>query len=1051
MRKTPCARSAIAFVLIAFVYLFVARSAAAQDFCRVTITESCGDMVVGNTKILHAIGRPQGGTYSWSATAGAAIIVPNSGTGGTFTFDAVSPGFVMLTLTYTTDLECTTSANCTFRVFADTDGDGIGDPFDDCPYIYDPEQGDSDGDGVPDVCEPMCSVFLTDGAGTQGALFEIYSSIVNEGALDTEYEWEIYQSGGDTYVDISPTTGTMTLAPGEITTIPSLIYINSGAPDGIVEFTLVVRDTPTRKLLCSWVAVVTVLPNPPAPKPVVDLIVHKPRVLHAGEPAVLENFEENPGVMTVVNNDNDDGDEFYDTGDNDTDVAGENEMIKTNLRIKPATLNAGALKLAVVKGATNTKIWQKANKFKELKTAAELTFPLNTLAKTPDNNWLETTVWVEGVEAHTQQLGSMIELTYDLDPTVSDRAAITVVGVKATKWVGEGNGFTYNSNAFNSDILDIADANFPGPLLSYAVFPDGRTEAITGNAADAPGLPKDIVKLEVELTVPPTEDLTLYVRAFDVDDPSNETSSIDPNDNGTGDVYSGTSADAAAPYTGGKLSYTPDDDNRGAVDGKKFGKLAFMDPTGMAPLKFPALVQKQTIEFQVSHYPGDNYRMAINADPEFLKHLRNLDKNDGVEIVDPRTKAGGTGAPVPYALPYSSHILTVWRMLHVERDSMMALSFVNNSVSGTVQAIDNQGKRLTLSSDGVILNGALAPSLNDKSPTPPGRFEKGAVLKLAQVDGNFKIVKNGNLTIDLETVIKPDCVLKKGAAQKNTKLETLYFDAPTGKSDITITDTMNPDEFKDGTITIGAQTFDVETNSITVVTLTTKAKLDFVAVDDDTTNLLPENALANMGLMISAYRGAYIWPVFDGGGMGTGVETTDRPSAANTPVDFDPNIEIPPDVIAEMEYFYGIQSDANERDTFWVAYVLSAYQFATSWDNDPTPDSQGAVGGAVIDADVDKVVAKRGGKGCGVYLETIDDRLNKVADDKKADPGLEARVAAHEIGHQFGLAHDSDGINGFVMEKTQTHGPDVYSPWNFHDIDKNMLRCRKSSPGKPSK
>ncbi|MBI3818458.1 MAG: hypothetical protein HY286_07195 [Planctomycetes bacterium] len=60
MRKTPCVRSAIAFVLIAFVYLFVARPAAAQSFCRVSIVEDCNDMVVGNTKILHARGRPQG-------------------------------------------------------------------------------------------------------------------------------------------------------------------------------------------------------------------------------------------------------------------------------------------------------------------------------------------------------------------------------------------------------------------------------------------------------------------------------------------------------------------------------------------------------------------------------------------------------------------------------------------------------------------------------------------------------------------------------------------------------------------------------------------------------------------------------------------------------------------------------------------------------------------------------------------------------------------------------------------------------------------------------
>src|SRR3954471_10686041 len=38
---------------------------------------------------------------------------------------------------------------------ADTDGDGIADPLDNCPLYPNPTQADSNGNGIGDACEPL--------------------------------------------------------------------------------------------------------------------------------------------------------------------------------------------------------------------------------------------------------------------------------------------------------------------------------------------------------------------------------------------------------------------------------------------------------------------------------------------------------------------------------------------------------------------------------------------------------------------------------------------------------------------------------------------------------------------------------------------------------------------------------------------------------------------------------------------------------------------------------------------------------------------------------
>jgi hypothetical protein len=85
-----------------------------------------------------------------------------------------TPGQYSVTLTVSKDCGAVddTTKHCFIKAFnasgllPDSDGDGVGEPCDNCPDDYNPGQEDADGDGVGDACDGCCIGIRGDANGS---------------------------------------------------------------------------------------------------------------------------------------------------------------------------------------------------------------------------------------------------------------------------------------------------------------------------------------------------------------------------------------------------------------------------------------------------------------------------------------------------------------------------------------------------------------------------------------------------------------------------------------------------------------------------------------------------------------------------------------------------------------------------------------------------------------------------------------------------------------------------------------------------------------------
>ena len=169
----------------------------------------------------------------------------------------------------------------------------------------------------------------------------------------------------------------------------------------------------------------------------------------------------------------------------------------------------------------------------------------------------------------------------------------------------------------------------PGPAGGSRIFPD----------RSSPSDNADRRSVRVEAIVdPPIAGVEIMFRAFDVDDPT------------------GTSA------------------NRGGCGAfvSSIGCTAFLrtDGTGSA-----------TDDFQVTMFPGDNFRLAAACSSPYLTAVTVR----GTDLIDQR------GKTLPTGQAGVSDLITVWRDLHIEVDEMQPV--VNNVATATVLSVTNSQAR----------------------------------------------------------------------------------------------------------------------------------------------------------------------------------------------------------------------------------------------------------------------------------------------------------------------------------------------------------------------
>lgn len=507
---------------------------------------------------------------------------------------------------------------------------------------------------------------------------------------------------------------------------------------------------------------------------------------------------------------------------------------------------------------------------------------------------------------------------------------------------------------------------------------------------NAPGDPSDNKRIKVRATVtPPTPGVMVFFKLFDVDDPTTDAAPVDGNGAMGGDNRN------AYPHAVALTAASGMTDAAGVVE-------TFLD---------------------TSLSPGDNYRVGAHF---VLADLNAVTDNDV-----PASNASPAGKPGVY-----TDLLTTWRKLHFEMDSMGAVA--GNTISGAFRDIQGTGTALTgLRMSTVALNDA-SRDLGD-APAGNGRFENGIVslgMPLSKAIGPLTGNANRFITFPAENIAGlPFIATDKDGANPATISGTITeITKAAGKFVWTLNITAHSEpvinwaDFTGGTLVVsGGASVPITANNSGATQLTTSAlNIPFIIFDDDSVAMPAMVSIASH--ITTAYSGAYILPVLDGGGALANNKNT-VPFQANIADNFNATLRTMLTLPGANE------SDGQRSDDFWIAHVLLAFQDKENTDNDPDGEAFGATTQAV--GVTPSVMPKIGS---AIFVETHADSLMEAGSAPAALLLDLNTTVAHEVGHQFDLL-DVAGA-GTLM------GPSGNGAVGFSASELDTLRDRVKSPAR---
>ncbi|MGI8639072.1 MAG: hypothetical protein ACR2MG_03880 [Pyrinomonadaceae bacterium] len=548
---------------------------------------------------------------------------------------------------------------------------------------------------------------------------------------------------------------------------------------------------------------------------------------------------------------------------------------------------------------------------------------------------------------------------YGLDVTGGDSPTL-LMGSPATFTLGPAVQSVVFASITNEVINnELTNSEIDRPTSGYnsqRIFPDRKYPEDTTNHKQ--------VRVKAIVGRP---NVMVYFKNFDVDDPSDDP---DIDENGS----------------------IGNDNREGRIIGQPY------PPTAAGVLSTASALTNANGEaivyFTVTKQPGDNFVVAASTNETYL---------NGVAINGTGLKDSANTA-LPTTQAKRTELLTVWRKVHIEIDSMGEVkdNFVTGYFAGKGTYIGAEPKWIEIYSSTIFEVHTYEDTLADNGTySYGGRMDIAGVHSLQVLDSEpFGIAVN-NIPSRQKLLVKS---LNGNIYLRPNHPFKLYDD----------------DDFNsnDGSQKDGDNGENVDYLFDTLSHMQTSDNVD-----------------------ANAYAAAYIKPEYQWA-QERGLNDSNVPFVLNTPCSLQ-NCDAGLVSINENR-----GSKTMERDDFWIGYLLVSYQADELFDVDPT----GFLGGVALSdyqrLDVsDKYdqfyTVLRGKTGAIIFIEAMRDFDFKPPPIVPSPIAFKTslartRVAPHELGHQFGLAGDTEKGYGIMSYD---------EPLNFVSAHINLMRWRIKSPG----